>query len=214
LQFLSAYPDGTIDGFGNRFWNATPACCDIFATGVDDSGYLSGVIDSIAARYTVDPKRVYVMGPSNGGFMSYRMACEHADQTAAIASLAGAMFDDISSCTLAEPVSVFEIHGTADGTINYNGGSILSHPYPSAPTSVADWVSLDGCDNSPDLSRPPLDMVTTRAGAETDVTRYEAGCSSGTGIELWTMNGGSHVPGFTTVCAPAVIDFLLAHPKP
>lgn len=212
--FIYAYPDGTVDQFGNRFWNATPACCDLFATGIDDSGYLSGVITSLAAKYSVDPKRVYVIGHSNGGFMSYRMACDHADQIAAIASLAGAMFDDVSSCTPANPVSVLEIHGTADNTILYAGGSIAGRPYPGAETSIEDWVSLDGCVDSPDLSAPPLDLVATLAGAETDVTRFQAGCASASGVELWTMNGASHIPAFTPQFAPGLVDFLFAHPKP
>ena len=84
--FLYAHPDGTIDSQNNRFWNASDACCNLdpVPSKVDDSAYLSKLIADISAHYTVDPKRVYFFGHSNGGFMSYRMACEHADKIAAI----------------------------------------------------------------------------------------------------------------------------------
>ena len=103
------------------------------------------IIDAVKAKYSVDPKRVFVLGHSNGGFMSYRMACDHADTIAAIASLAGATFDDPSMCKPSEHVSVLQIHGTADQTIKYTGDQIIGHTYPGAEKSVATWAKYDGC---------------------------------------------------------------------
>src|SRR5688572_27262361 len=74
--FLLATPDGTRDRLGNRFWNATDACCDFFRSGVDDVAYIDAVIDDIAAKYPVDPARVFVAGHSNGAFMAHRYACD------------------------------------------------------------------------------------------------------------------------------------------
>jgi polyhydroxybutyrate depolymerase len=213
--FLYAAPDGLVDKQGNQYWNATDACCDIYGTGVDDSTYLSTLIKQIQAHYTVDPKRVFFVGHSNGAFMSYRMACDHADQIAAIASLAGAMWTDVTKCAAQAPVSILEIHGTADQTIDYNGGTqIPGHPYPGAVTTVNDWVTLDGCATTADTSSPPLDLDGTIAGAETTVTKFAAGCKPGGHAELWTITGGAHIPNLTLGFSPAVIDFLLAHPKP
>jgi polyhydroxybutyrate depolymerase len=208
--FLYAYPDGTVDTGGNRFWNATDACCDLYGAGVDDSTYLHDLIVEIGLHYAVDPKRVYVVGHSNGGFMAYRMACDHADQIAAIASLAGAMWNDVASCSPTTSVAVLEIHGTADAVIAYGGGAISGHAYPGAQTTVGDWVTLDGCNATADTSAPPLDLDSGLAGAETTVTRYATGCR---GAELWTIQGGSHVPSLTPSFAPDVVDFLLAHAK-
>ena len=67
IGFLYVHPDGSKDSAGDEFWNATEACCDIHGSGIDDSGYLQGLIRDIEAAYSVDPKRVYVVGHSNGG---------------------------------------------------------------------------------------------------------------------------------------------------
>ena len=77
--YLYAYPDGTSDSDGHEFWNATDACCDFDRSDVDDGAYLSSVIHDIQATFAVDPKRIDLIGHSNGAFMSYAMACTHAD---------------------------------------------------------------------------------------------------------------------------------------
>jgi polyhydroxybutyrate depolymerase len=212
--FLYAYPDGTVDANGLHFWNATDACCDIGNTMVDDSAYLSALIRQIEARYTVDPKRVFLVGHSNGGFMAYRMACDHADQIAAIASLAGAMFADVTACGAGTPVSVLHIHGTSYTVINYAGASILGHPYPSAKTTVEDWATIDGCVTDPDTSAPPLDLDSSLAGNETTIASYATNCKPGGHAELWTIQGGSHIPTLSPGFAADVIDFLFAHARP
>ena len=210
--FLYAHPDGTKSAAGEQFWNATDACCNFEGSKIDDSAYISKLIKDVQAAYNVDEKRIYLIGHSNGGFMSYRMACEHGDQIAAVASLAGAMFTDVKKCAAATPVSLLEIHGTADGTINYNGGVIGAASYPSAETSVGDWVTFNKCGATADTSAAPLDLVTNLPGSETHITSY-TGCQASTGVALWTIEGGSHIPDFSASFIPKVMDFLYAHPK-
>src|SRR6478735_3221891 len=112
---LVVAPEGTKNDEGKQYWNATEACCaPDGANDVDDSTYLAAVIDDVTSRYDVDDHQVFVLGHSNGGFMAYRMACDHADVIAAVASLEGAMTSERSGCDPSEPVSVLEIHGTAD----------------------------------------------------------------------------------------------------
>ena len=121
--FLLATPNGTRDLIGKRFWNATDGCCDFFYSGVDDVAYLDAVIDEIAARYPVDPARVFLVGHSNGAFMSHRYACDRSSRVAAIVTLAGMQWKDQSRLRPSSPVSVLHVHGRNDETIKYEGGT-------------------------------------------------------------------------------------------
>jgi polyhydroxybutyrate depolymerase len=218
---LYAHPDGTTDPSGNDFWNATDACCNFYGSTVDDSAYLASLVTEFGTRYSVDPTRVYFIGHSNGGFMAYRMACDHADVVAAIVSIAGAMWLDTSKCKPTSPVSVLEVHGTADTEVLYDGGTIgpvdggvqQATAYPGATTTVADWATFDGCSTPPDTSQPPID-IDGNPGTQTDVTRYAAGCAIPSEIDLWTIQNEGHVPGFNSSFAPMAFDFLLSHARP
>ena len=74
---------------------------------------------------------------------AYRMACDHADLIAGIASLAGATFDDPSSCQPSEPVHILQIHGTSDGVIAYGGGSVNA-TFPGAVETIETWGTYNG----------------------------------------------------------------------
>jgi polyhydroxybutyrate depolymerase len=211
--FLYAIPEGTKDSEGLKFWNASDACCNFGNVDVDDSAYLAGVIDEIKKAYNVDPKRVHFIGHSNGGFMSFRMACDHAEVVASIVSLAGAMPSDATKCKATEPVSVLQVHGDADATVLYEGGKFASASYPSARESVLQWTKTNGCSATPDTSLAPLDLEMKLAGAETSIERY-GDCMPGGAAELWTIAKGGHLPNLSTEFAPRAIEFLLSHPKP
>jgi polyhydroxybutyrate depolymerase len=206
--FLLIEPAGTLDSQGDYFWNATDACCNFDANPVDDVAYIDGLVDAIEAAYNVDPKRVFVIGHSNGGFMAHRLACDSADRFAAIISVAGATFEDASRCAPSRPVSVLQIHGTEDGTIAYAGAAIDGHAYPGAVETVARWAALDGCTGA---STPGAAIDLTNAtGAETDVAAY-TGCPAGGAAELWTVNGGVHLLLLTS--GQPLWDWLSAHPR-
>lgn len=210
--FYLVLPDGTIDEPGNRFWNATDACCDFEGIGVDDVAYIRGLIDELETVVPVDPDAIFLMGHSNGGFMSYRMACEASDRIAAIVSLAGSDFLTDSDCVPAQPVSVLQIHGDADTTVLYGGGTSLlrgTEAYPGAADVVARWAARAGCDLSLPVDGAPLDIEATLAGAETRVTIYADGCTASS--ELWTIEGGTHIPALQREFTPMALDWLLAH---
>jgi polyhydroxybutyrate depolymerase len=211
--FLLATPDGTPDGKGLRFWNATDACCSFGRTEVDDVAYLGAVIDDMGNRYSVDPKRIFVVGHSNGGFMAHRLACDLSDKIAAIVSLAGAVWADPSRCRPTRPVAVAELHGTADDTILFDGGTIDGVPYPGARQTVAAWAARNGCSATTEASPGRLDLDNNVAGAETTVERH-TGCPAGAAAELWTLAGSGHTPFRSDAWAGTLYDFLAAHPKP
>lgn len=209
---LLVAPDGTVDPTGAPFWNATDACCDLFSSGVDDDAYLMSIVGSVQKTYSVDAKRIYFMGHSNGGFMSYRMACNHSDRVAAIASLAGAMPIDQAKCPATNPVSVLQIHGTNDERILYNGG-VAAYQYPGATTSVGRWVQTNQCNTNPATSTAVLDLDSSLAGNETNTSVWSS-CKGGSEVALWTMINGTHTPNISSGFIDSVLDFLLAHPKP
>ena len=206
-DFILVHPDGTTNAAGTRFWATGASCC---GSGVDDSGYLSDLIDEALATYSADADRVYMWGHSNGGFMSYTMACEHADQVAAIASLAGSSFLDEASCTPSEPVAVLQLHGDADTTITYEPNP---DRYPGALDMFDRFAGLNGCDVEATETRPNIDITTRIDGAETSVQYIDQGCNNDASVELWTLEGGGHIPLFTDTHAPDVLDWLFSHSK-
>ena len=212
LGFLYVHPDGTKDSAGNEFWNATDACCNVNGSTVDDSTYLLDLISQIRDQFNVDKTRIYVVGYGNGGFMAYRMACDHGLQITAIADLGGAMWANLWKCDLKAPVGAVEIHGTDDTTFDYDGGTNLGATYPSAPTTATDWVTEDHCTNAPSDAGVNLDLDTSIPGAETTVTNWGL-CPGATNIALWSIVGGSHTPELSSTFAPSVLAFLLAQTK-
>lgn len=211
--FLFVAPDGNREPGGdqNRFWNATAACCDFFKTNVDDSAYVQAIIDKVKSDYNVDPARIFLIGHSNGGFMSYRAAYDHSDTIAAIASLAGATLLEAGEAP-ANPVHILQIHGTADGTIAYNGDQIQGNRYPSAMETAQRWASYNGCSNT-GSSRELRDLESTIEGHESSVIAFKQGCKAGGSSELWTIANGSHVPNLSDSFGQQVVEWLYAHPK-
>ena len=213
--FLYVSPTGTSDSFGLPFWNATDACCDLTGGNPDDSGYLRTIVDVMSTEYTVDPRRIHFAGHSNGGFMSYRMACDHADVVASVASFAGATFLDASDCTPSEPVHTLQIHGTLDDVIDYGGGCIpFGGCYPGAVQTTETWAAYGGCSPVGETLPEWLDLVANIPGDDTTVTRYDTDCDAGGSAELWTINGGPHSPTLSADFSRLMVEFLLAHPKP
>ncbi len=212
--FLLVAPDGTEQATGEnpRFWNASRACCNFAGSSVDDSGYIVAVIDEMKRLFNVDEDRVYLVGHSNGGFMSFRVAYEHPTVVAAIASLAGAGSSEVRGPPTG-PVHVLQIHGTADETIRFEGGDIQDAGYPSAAESVERWARYNGCSLDGARRANALDLDASLDGPETTVTRYAEGCVPGGSAELWTIEDGGHVPRLSPTFAEHVVEWLLAHPK-
>lgn len=216
LGFILVIPDGTPNSNGARFWNATDACCNFEDQPVDDVAYLRGLIEEAQENYRIDPRRVYLFGHSNGGFMSHRMACDAPDVITAIVSLAGSTYLDPAECDTDTPVSMLQIHGTADDVILYDGvegaTGIFPAGYPSAEETTRRSAERAGCDLDATVAGTSLDLDTSLAGAETSVLEYGAGCDRGIDTVLWTIEGGGHLPIVQrAVFSTAVIEWLLAH---
>lgn len=212
--FFLVAPEGTVDGSGKQFWNATDNCCDFERKNVDDVAYLTGLVDEIGRYYAIDPKRVFLVGHSNGGAMSFRLGCDASERFAAIVDLAGPFFVDASRCKPKAPVPLLHMHGTADQTVPYPPTSAGSRiPNPGAAATVATWAANNGCGATPDTSSPPLDLDLDQPGAETKISKF-TGCRDAADVELWTLEGSPHIPFNLTKDLPSIVyRFLAAHPK-
>jgi len=202
LGFLYVFPDAPEDQ--GRAWNATDACPGGSGNPGDDSCYLRALIDGIISELSVDTGRIYLLGFSSGGFMVYRMACDHADIVTAVVSLAGAMYLDTFDCTPSAPVRTLEIHGTADNSVPYEGTSV----WTGAVATTELWAAYNQCSMVPDLNPPPLNLDTGLPGFETTVARYADGCAAGSSAELWTTVDAGHMPCLSSDFTPLVLDFF------
>ena len=219
--FLVAYPDGSgrLDDY-LLTWNAGNCCGYALDEQVDDTAFLRAMVADISQTHSIDPRRIYATGMSNGGMMSYRLACEAADLFAAVAPVAGAL--NLESCEPSEPVSVLAIHGTADQHVLFEGGApvVKADAHPRIDRSVhyalTYWAARDGC---------ALEPIRGQAGA---VTReVYPRCEPGLAVELIAVEGGGHAwpgalkfspqgdePSHALNASEAIWDFFEAHPKP
>jgi polyhydroxybutyrate depolymerase len=205
--FLLVYPDGYMNS-----WNAGRCCGAAVSSNVDDVGFFDDMLAWIESKYCVDPKRVYAAGLSNGGFFSNRLGCERANVVAAIGPVAGPL--DITPCTPSRPVPVFEVHGTSDPVVFFDGGS-SSQALP-VEQAISTWEGFDKCTDP---------MAATVYAHNSATCTEETMCSGGSAVELCVVNGGGHQwPGgkddylgnFSSDLdtSPAMMTFFQAHPMP
>ncbi len=183
-NFIVIYPQGLVDttGFGSidTHWAA------YFGTDTDDMSFMHTIIDWSYTFHNIDLSRVYATGMSNGGFMSYRLACEMSERVAAIASVTGSMaFEQFDNCSPSRPVPIMEIHGTADLTVPYNGAFGFIPPIPEI---IDFWAMHNQCgqpvlSDFPDINTD--DMSTVSATSYTD-------CQDDTEVLLYTVENGGH----------------------
>lgn len=171
--FAVAYPAGL-----NSSWNAGTCCGTSASEGVDDVGFALAVVADVQSRACIDDRRVYSTGMSNGGFLSYRLACEAADTFAAIAPVAGVLGVPTETCNPSRAVPVFHFHGTADVLVPYDGG----FGAPSVAETLSFWGDRDGCVD---------ELTETFAEAEVHCER-RSDCDDETRIEVCTVEGGGH----------------------
>jgi polyhydroxybutyrate depolymerase len=215
--FIVVYPNGT-----GRFrsglltWNAGGCCGYAQRRRVDDVAFVRALLDTLEREYPIDHRRVYATGFSNGGMMSYQVACALSDRFAAVAPVSGELAMD---CAPSRPVSVLIIHGTADQNLPYDGGvgpkALDKHDVKSVHYALDHWLRFDRCATTP--------RVDSTAAL---VRRTFAPCAENTAVELYTIIGGGHAwPGGQRMSPAAdapsealnatrvVWEFFAAHPR-
>jgi polyhydroxybutyrate depolymerase len=166
----------------------------------------------MSVHYNVDPHNIFVVGHSNGAFMAHHLACRIGGRVAAMLTLAGENWVDPAQCPAGPGVSLADVHGDADGTVDYTGGTLQGLAYLGARASTEVWAARGGCSMNTDTSAPPINVDGSIPGNETAIERW-TGCPT-VDVELWTIHGGSHIPDLTEQWPTQVWTFLSAHPKP
>ena len=195
-NFLIVHPNGAPNAQlgGIRGWNTSSA----ISSTVDDVAFISALLDDIRARYSVDLNRVYSTGMSNGGFMSYELACKLSARIAAIASVAGSMTPDRlqtpAACIPQHPTPILEIHGTDDNTVNYDGGLAFGvFPTAAIPAVLDYWVKFNACTPTPSVITLPNTSTTDYSTVERSVW---SGGRNGSVVVHYKIIGGGHTwPG-------------------
>lgn len=176
-NFLVCYPNGV-----NRAWNVGWS----FGSTADDVDFISTLIDYLADRYAIDISRVYACGMSNGGFMSFELACRLSDKIAAVASVTGSMVPQaLANCQPENAVPVLQIHGTQDFVVNYNGSNI------AAPILdvINFWIQNNGCQKNAIESQWP--NINTDDNTTTDIFTYTS-CNNDAEVVHFKVNNGGH----------------------
>lgn len=195
-NFIIIHPNGTPDGSNELNWNS------FGLTTVDDVGFLSRLLDTVMANYSVNPARVYSTGMSNGGFMSYHLACNLSNRITAVASVTGSMtITNMNACSPNHPTPIMQIHGTADGTVPYLGNSFMV----AIETLVTNWVNENNCNATPITINVPNSSTTDGCTA----THYTyTGGTNGATVEFYKVTGGGHTwPGAPIAIGVTNMDF-------
>jgi len=205
-NFIVVYPQGAQTP---SRWNAGP---NFFTrvNPIDDVAFIRDLIAKMVENYCIDTARIFVNGLSNGGGMTNRLACEMADQIAAIGTVAGTYPLADEDCEPARPIPVISFHGTDDPLVPYDGNRIM----PPIQDWAAEWAARNGCDPTPE---------TIPAIGDTSGMHY-VNCDENADVILYTIDEGGHtwpggfplpILGKTTrdINASATMwEFFKAHP--
>ncbi len=190
--FLLVHPQGTLLN-GRRHWNVGGFTIGSTA---DDVGFIETLIDELAKQYTINLDRVYSTGMSNGGYMSFLLACQLSEKIAAIASVTGSMTPETyNTCNAQRPMPILQIHGTNDRVVPYNG-KIWLLPITwslSIEDVISYWVDYNNCDTNPIIRTFPDKDPSD--GSTIEHIIYNAG-ANGLTTEHMKVIGGDHTwPG-------------------
>ena len=205
---IAVFPDSSKTA-GDNSWNAGYCCDNAEAKKIDDVQFARDIIKWLEANACVDPKRIYASGGSNGGGMTYRMACEAADVIAAVApvdfrcvtgkdplaSTVTASNNTACTCTLPRPIAVIGWDEGADTSIvPYGGGQTPNLKTDCAPNSSCVGIGFSSAVVNSD-TWAKFDMCTGSATADPNnsLCKTYTSCSANTQVTLCTTTSGGHL---------------------
>lgn len=182
-NFIVVYPQGTLYGISPH-WNVGG-----FTSGstVDDVAFIDHLITTLSSTYNINPDRVYATGMSNGGFLSFLLACQLSPKIAAVASVTGSMTTEtFQNCTPTREVPILQIHGTSDIIVPYNGIQLWNTPIGDV---LNYWVANNQCSNTPTINA--LQDVDPNNGITIEEWIYGNG-TNGAIVKHFKVIGGGH----------------------
>ena len=145
IVFPQGYAMNTALASSSSHWNVGGWT---IGSNVNDIDFIDSVIELVSNKVQIDETRIYSSGMSNGGFMSYHLACNLSTKIAAIASVTGSMTPETySSCSPNHPTPILQIHGLRDAVVPYNGLSYIE----SIPKVMQYWSEYNSCDLEPEI---------------------------------------------------------------
>lgn len=207
--FIAIYPDSR-KWAGRDEWRTWDADNGLLPPGQDanDVAFMRKIIETAEKDYLVDPKRIYMAGLSNGGMLAFRAAGELSDKLAAVAVVSSAMSG--SEPPLRHPVSLLNIHGTADRIIPYDGlknvpGSLKAIGLPSFKSTqyaTEYWVDQNK------IQQHPIILKNNEM-----LERKFLDTKTGTEVREISIQGSDHIPENFDKLTATIWDFFEAHPK-
>lgn len=189
-KFIVVYPEGVqSDGILKaRTWNAGSCCDYAVEKNINDVQFISELISSLLSEYKINAKKVYATGHSNGGMMSYRLACELSGKIAAIA-VSGCTLMVTQPCNPSHPVPVLHMHSYLDENVPYKGGigvgpsKAYNHPVDSG---LAVFSAINACSNKAQVVVDNADYTLTKW----------TNCNNAVTIQWYMTKDGGHAwPG-------------------
>ncbi len=201
--FVVVYPEGM-----QKQWNYLHGISG-YQERPNDSDFLLKLIDVIKNEYSIDSKKIYVTGLSNGGFMAQRLACYAPHRFAAFASVAAGGYAAMPlDCENHTPVNMLYMHGTADTKVPWNGLSVkdangeLQLVTMSITGSVKFWAERNRC--SPEVTSREIPPGDSSPGTRVKILSSN-GCNANAEVVLYAILGGGHNwPGVPDFIPPSV----------
>ncbi len=204
-NMIPVYMEGKLNAYGQTGWNNGTLLSPSF----DDLAFVAQVLDSIQANFNIDSTKIFATGFSMGSIMSHHIAC-HNEEFSAIAAVAGPLStDDLNNNPRTSPIRVMHMHGTADPTVPYDTGALPS--LSLVPQTLAHWKNYNACSDSIGYA---IENTVSSDNITVDWFVYN-GCTPGTELEFWRLNGGAHIwpyPPVNDIFATTIVwHFLMQY---
>jgi polyhydroxybutyrate depolymerase len=161
--FIVVYPEATRPDSSQppslrrnpQVWNDGSGRFHAAERKIDDVKFIRELLDRLMADYSIDRRRIFVTGFSNGASMAFRLGAELADRVAAIAPNAGSCWVAVKP---SRGVSLCYITGTADPLnpleggfpkLAFGGRNQGGKPKVPVLAAIAQWKKALSCPEAP-----------------------------------------------------------------